>query len=48
MVAYEKAVQLLPDDGFYWSYKGDALKALGRTGEADAAYAKAKELGYTD
>jgi Flp pilus assembly protein TadD len=27
--------------------KGIALKALGRSTEADAAYTKAKELGYT-
>jgi Flp pilus assembly protein TadD len=26
--------------------KGTALKALGRNAEADAAYSKAKELGY--
>ncbi len=30
-----------------WYNKGIALKALGLTGEADAAFAKAKELGYT-
>ena len=30
-----------------WYNKSIALKALGRIGEADAALAKAKELGYT-
>lgn len=30
-----------------WFNKGNALKALGRTTEAEAAFAKAKELGYT-
>ncbi len=27
--------------------KGNVLNAMGRTTEADAAFAKAKELGYT-
>jgi len=44
--AYERAIQLTPDRGLYWSDKGNALKALGRTTEADAAYARADELGY--
>ena len=29
-----------------WNGKGNALKALGRTTEADDAFAKAKELGW--
>ena len=33
-------------DGEVWYYKGTALKALGMQTEADAAFAKAKELGY--
>ncbi len=44
--AYEKAIQLRPNKGLYWSNKGDALKELGRTSEEEAAYAKASELGY--
>jgi tetratricopeptide (TPR) repeat protein len=44
--AYEKATQLRPNKGLYWFNKGDALKELGRTGEAEAAYAKASRLGY--
>ena len=34
------------DKGLLWSDKGDALKALGRTSESDAAYARASELGF--
>jgi len=30
-----------------WAGKGEPLKALGNTAEADVAFAKAKELGYT-
>ena len=30
-----------------WNNKGLALNKLGRTTEAEAAFAKAKELGYT-
>jgi Flp pilus assembly protein TadD len=44
--AYDKAIQLMPDNGIPWAYKGDALKALGRTNESDTAYARAKELGF--
>lgn len=44
--AYEKAIQLRPTKGLYWFNKGDALKELGRTSEAEAAYARASELGY--
>ncbi|MFB3764798.1 MAG: tetratricopeptide repeat protein [Methanotrichaceae archaeon] len=44
--AYEKAIQLRPDKGLYWFNKGDALKKLGRTRDAEAAYARASELGY--
>lgn len=44
--AYEKAILLRPNKGLYWFNKGDALKELGRTSEAEAAYAKASELGY--
>ena len=44
--AYDSALQINPNDAQVWSLKGDALKALGRQAEADAAFAKAKELGY--
>ena len=33
-------------DADFWYNKGLALKALGKTTEADAAFAKAKEMGY--
>lgn len=45
--AFDKALQINSKDPRTWQSKGDALKALGRNSEADAAYAKAKELGYT-
>ena len=43
--AFDRAIEL---DNFaeYWQFKGDVLKAAGRTSEADAAYAKAKNMGY--
>jgi hypothetical protein len=44
--AYDKAIQLIPDNSMVWASKGDALKALGRTNESDVAYATAKELGF--
>jgi hypothetical protein len=31
-----------------WYHKGNSLKAFGKTAEANAAFAKAKELGYID
>jgi tetratricopeptide (TPR) repeat protein len=45
---YDEAIKLNPNFAKFWKNKGDALKALGRTKEADAAFTKAKELGYTD
>ncbi len=55
---YEKAIELKPKYACIWNKKGEALKnqgkykdmalkLLGRTTEADAAFAKAKELGYS-
>jgi Flp pilus assembly protein TadD len=44
--AYDEAIKLDPNDGLTWNNKGEALKSLGRTTEANAAFAKAKELGY--
>jgi len=43
---YERALQIDPADGYAWYAKGEALKAMGRTSDADAAFAKAEELGY--
>ena len=45
-MAAEKAIELDPKNAFAWVNKDFALKALGRTTEANAAFAKAKELGY--
>ena len=44
--AFDGALQINPNDAIVWNLKGDALKTLGRQAEADAAYAKAKELGF--
>jgi tetratricopeptide (TPR) repeat protein len=46
--AIENAIQLKPDYALAWNNKGWDLKTLGRTTEANTAFAKAKELGYTD
>jgi tetratricopeptide (TPR) repeat protein len=42
---YDEAIRLDPKYAMAWHYKGLALNALGRTIEAEAAFAKAKELG---
>ena len=52
--AYEKAIELKPDLAIElkpdlaeaWNNEGHALKALKRTTDANAAFAKATELGY--
>jgi len=44
--AYDLAIRLTPKNGGLWYSKGGVLKTLGRNSEADAAFAKAKELGY--
>lgn len=52
LLAYDKAIEQCPLDAMKpmgaetWYKKGIALQALGHTSEADAAFAKAKELGY--
>jgi tetratricopeptide (TPR) repeat protein len=45
--ASDEAIRLDPEHKWAWYTKGLALKALGRTTEANAAFAKAKELGYS-
>ena len=45
--AYEGAIKLNPESAPAWYNKGNALESLGRTTEANAAFAKAKELGYS-
>ena len=46
--AYDEAIRLDPNLSLIWNEKGKALKALGKTTESDAAFAKAKELGYSE
>ena len=46
--AFDKAIELDPQYASAWKSKGYALEMLGRITEAEAAYAKAKELGYTE
>ena len=43
--AYDKAIQLDPNDADVWYNKGVSLERLGRPMEVNAAFAKAKELG---
>jgi superkiller protein 3 len=45
--AFDEAIQLDPTNGGYWNSKGKFLEVLGKSTEADAAFAKAKELGFT-
>ena len=42
--AYNKAIDIDPQDELGWNLKASLLKKLGRTTEADAVYAKVKEL----
>jgi tetratricopeptide (TPR) repeat protein len=43
---YDDAIRLDPSYAAAWYNKGEALRKLHRNSEADAALAKAKELGY--
>lgn len=43
--AFDKALQANPENGQVWSLKADALEALGKSTEAEAAYTRAKEQG---
>ncbi len=45
---YDKAIEINPQYADAWHNKGDILKESGRTTEADAAFAKATDLGYED
>ena len=45
--AFDEAIRLNPNDANAWFGKGIALQGLGNTTEADAAIAKAQELGFT-
>jgi tetratricopeptide (TPR) repeat protein len=44
--ALDEAIELDPQLADAWNNKALALKAISRTAEADAAFAKARELGY--
>jgi Flp pilus assembly protein TadD len=41
------AIDINPRDGMLWSNKGNVLRSLGRIDDANAAFTKARELGYT-
>jgi tetratricopeptide (TPR) repeat protein len=45
--AFDEAINIDPQLGKAWYNKGLALQSLGRYNEANAVFAKAKELGYT-
>ena len=47
MEALDRAIQLDSDLADAWYNRGEALKAQGRDEEADVAYTRAKELGYS-
>lgn len=44
--AYEESIRINPNYPSAWKNKGETLNRLGRIAEADAAFARAKELGY--
>ncbi len=51
--AFDEALGLYPDSSRdliaqAWKHKGDALKSLNRNSEADASFAKARDLGYIE
>ena len=43
--AFDEAIRLNPNYADVWYNKGIALEGLGRTTEAEAAFARARELG---
>jgi tetratricopeptide (TPR) repeat protein len=45
--AIDEALRIDSNNAKFWHNRGIILKNLGRTLDADAAYAKAKDLGYT-
>jgi len=47
LAAFDEATELDPQDGFAWYLKGSSLQRLGRETEAEAALARAEELGFT-
>jgi tetratricopeptide (TPR) repeat protein len=47
ILALDEAIRLDPNLASAWNGKGNALKALDHSVEADAAFARAQELGYS-
>ena len=45
---YDEAIRLDPQDADFWNNKGLALNVSGKTSEANAAIAKAKDLGFEE
>jgi len=45
--AYDEAIRLDPEFAYPWFSKGVVLEYLGKVAEANEAYAKAEELGYS-
>lgn len=45
--AYNQAIRLDPEFALAWKNKADARRMLHRNSESEAAYAKARELGYS-
>jgi tetratricopeptide (TPR) repeat protein len=45
---YDAAIKQDPKDKYAWYIKANALRMLHRNSEAEAAYAKARELGYSE
>jgi len=48
IIAFDRALELDPSNMYAMQEKGVALQSLGRISEAEAAFAKAKELGYEE
>ncbi len=46
IIVFDRALELDPSNMYAMQEKGVALQSLGRISEAEAAFAKAKELGY--
>jgi Flp pilus assembly protein TadD len=44
---YERATEIDPDWSIPWYNKGLALQRMGEDQQADEAFARAKELGYS-
>jgi tetratricopeptide (TPR) repeat protein len=44
---YDAAIKANPENEYAWYNKADALRMLHRNSEAEKAYGKARELGYS-